>query len=191
MEEVNPQFDTEKALLVLDGSPLCLQELLFLISILDREYRDIFVLTCDGNPEFSKRWVHGTMQSRQWISYENNEVKTIYEWLWLNITRIGQPTLEFQLNDPRFREEEYLQMLIHQQMEIERVRNPSLVAVWFANRSQTPVQEVAKFTTAPKALMDNLDRDVPNNTKAPFIIHETDQANNISVKKIIILFYIL
>jgi len=129
-------------MLVLDGAPICIRELLFLLTILPKEYRDIFVLTFEGNPNFAEKFAEGTMQKRQWQKYESGSAATIYEWLRLNVTRIGGAELEFNLNNPQLHDDANCQRLIHEQLEIERVRNPSLVAVWMANQSETPFHKV-------------------------------------------------
>lgn len=194
MDKINPQWDPVNMLLVLDGEPICLRELLFLISILERDYRDPFLLTWSGEPTAYTKWAENTIQFRQWAPFDGDNSYTIFDWLKLSVTRIGMPSLEFQLKDPRFQNEEFVQSLILQQVEIERERNPHLVAVWFANRSMTPVQKNSKFS--PRALQDNPERDNPRRSdaeakttsrdenvdfKPPLTIHQTDRCKDISV----------
>lgn len=187
MERINPQWDTVNMLLVLDGEQLCLQELLFLIAILERNFRDPFVLSYAGEPTAYTKWASNTIQFRQWAPCDRDSFNTIFDWLKLSASRIGMPSLEFQLKDPRFQDEDFVQSLILRQVEIERVRNPALVAVWFSSRSMTPLHK--NVEASPRALQDNPERDNPErdngrsdadtsrdekvDVKPPLTIHQT------------------
>ena len=186
MDTINPQFSLEEKLLVLDGAEINLQELIFLLVILPKENRDIFALNFVGQPDFSENFADGTMQKRQWQKFAPDSPPSIFDWLRLNVTRIGGAKLEYALNNPIFRDAAEVEKMIHEQLEIERIRNPSLVAIWMANHSRTPfhkapTQKVDKFGPAFSVKLDSV-------CKTPLHIRENPDADNISVFNIIIKF---
>lgn len=176
MDTINPQFSIEEKLLVLDGAEINLQELIFLLVILPKEHRDIFALTFVGQPDFYKNFADGTLQKRQWQKFEPDVPPTIFDWLRLNVTRIGGAKLEYALNDPILRDEAEVDRMIQGQLEIERSRNPSLVAIWMANHSRTPFHKAPtqKFGPAFSVTLDSF-------CKTPMHIRENPEADNISV----------
>jgi hypothetical protein len=148
----NPQMDASTSLLIVAGERIVLQELLFLLHLLPRQHRDIFLLGFEGSPMFHSNFAEGMPLYRQWTPPDPACLNTMVDWLRLNVARIGGPALRHQMSHSMWTDEKQVQNAIFRQLEIEKFRNPHLYELWFSQRAQTPLQSQHVEPTNIRAL---------------------------------------
>lgn len=124
--------------LVVTGQRIVLAELFFLIHLVSRDYRDIFILNYVGSPYFYQNFAVGTPLHHQWAPCDAECLNGMVDWLRLNVARIGGPALRLQMAHQMWTSEVECQNVINSQLDIERTRNPHLVNAWLNANSSTP-----------------------------------------------------
>ena len=148
----DPRMQMSTGLLIISGERIVLPELLFLLHLLPRQHRDIFLLGFDGAPMFHKNFAEGMPLYHQWAPANPVCLNAMVDWLRLNVVRIGTAALRHQMAHPMWTDEKEVQNLIFRQLEIEKRRNPHLYELWFSQRAETPLQSQHVEPTNTRAL---------------------------------------